>query len=227
MSALAASLFGVLVGVVSSVPPAGAGALLQVRRGLQGRFRSGMAVAIGGGLADAGYCLLAVLGLDYLLTRFPGVVMGVRWVGLFVLTGLGLHFLLSRQQLAGEGQGRSGGASLGRNFLLGLTLTGSDPTNLVTWTTGVAILTSFDFIAFEGAARFTFPFGVALGDIAWSAVLLALLRRHGPGVSRRLVSGVMRSLGLLFLVFAAVQAYRIAVSPETTAAVGPGSALFR
>jgi hypothetical protein len=37
----------------------------------------------------------------------------------------------------------------------------------------------------------------------------------------------MRSLGLLFLVFAAVQAYRIAVSPETTAAVGPGSALFR
>lgn len=200
-------LLGFAVGLVGSLPPAGPGALLQIRRGLQRRFAAGLAVAAGGGLADAIYCLAAVLGLGFLLDRFPALVEVVRWLGLAVLFGLGAHFL-SRppRSLERKEPGSPAAGELTREFLLGLTLTGTNPTLVVTWTTAVAVIASLG-VPFEGGGRFTFPLGIALGNVAWSAILLTLLTRYGHRLGHRVVRGLMRATGVALLIMACMHGY--------------------
>lgn len=208
MNASILLFLGVLVGLVSSIPPAGPGALLQVRRGLEGRFLAGMAAGVGGALADGGYCLLAVLGLGYLVTAFPAFSKGLSWGGLVVLLLIGVRFVWRKPpRFEGRAKGSERPAALGRDFLLGFGLTASNPTNLVTWTTGVAIFVSLTSFDFRGIGRFTFPVGVAIGDVAWSAILLRFLTWKGQAICERYLAIAMRLVGVAILALALVHGH--------------------
>src|SRR5688572_29998830 len=80
-----ALLLGFCIGFISSIPPLGPGALLLLRRGLEGRIAAGVAAATGGAAADAIYCALAVVGFSFLFWRYPNIAISIRWVGVAIL----------------------------------------------------------------------------------------------------------------------------------------------
>jgi threonine/homoserine/homoserine lactone efflux protein len=202
-------LLGICTGFLSSIPPFGPGALLLMRRGLEGRASAGLAAAAGGALADAIYCGLAAVGFSYLLMTYPEIAASMRWVGVLILSALGIWFIVSKPELPRpNGEPRNGG-DWPRHIVLGFSLGAFNPTLLITWTTAVAMVASLGGVLFTRSGRIAFPVGVALGDIAWAAVALFLYRRLGHYLPERVLRGLMRGIGLFLLALATFFAVQI------------------
>ena len=71
---LIAFVVGFLFGFIGSIPVAGPISALVFSRGIQGRFRSGVFISLGGGVAEALYSFLAFWGFSSYLTRYPFIV---------------------------------------------------------------------------------------------------------------------------------------------------------
>jgi threonine/homoserine/homoserine lactone efflux protein len=203
-----AILLGFCIGFMSSIPPLGPGALLLLRRGLEGRTSAGLAAAAGGATADAIYCALAVVGLSYLFWRYPDIAASMRWLGIAILVLLGIWFLTrTPEPLRNPGKNGFSG-DWPRHAVLGFSLAAFNPTLLITWTAGVAMIASFGGSFFAGAGRYTFPIGVAMGDVGWAMIALFLYRRLGSHLPQRLLSRLMRGIGFMLLLLAVVLAVR-------------------
>ena len=64
---------GFLMGWVGSMPLAGAVSIFVFQRGLAGQFRRGILLAAGAATAEAIWCLIAVIGAEQILSRWPGL----------------------------------------------------------------------------------------------------------------------------------------------------------
>jgi threonine/homoserine/homoserine lactone efflux protein len=203
-----AFVLGLCIGFISSIPPLGPGSLLMVRRGLEGRFSAGIAVASGGAIADALYCALAVVGFSYLFWKHPDIAASMRWLGVAILIGIGAWFLTRKAERAKDGGSRDDGGDWPQHAVLGFSLVAFNPTLLITWSTAVALIASLGGLFFAGTSRWTFPLGVALGDVAWAALALTSLRRLGRHLPDRILSSLMRSIGAGLIVLACVFAMK-------------------
>src|SRR4051812_6624410 len=97
-----ALLFGFLFGFIGSMPLAGPIAVLVFGRGLRGRFRSGMLIALGAALAESFYAFLAYWGLSRLLDAHPVLVLVSRAVAATILLGLGAFFVTRHHPAADQ-----------------------------------------------------------------------------------------------------------------------------
>jgi threonine/homoserine/homoserine lactone efflux protein len=195
-------LLGFCCGFLSSIPPLGPGALLLLRRGLEGRTADGVAAATGGAVADASYCALAVVGFSYLFLKHPGLAASMKWVGVTILVLLGTWFLTNRLEAPRADGLPANGGNWSRQAVLGFSLAAFNPTLLITWSTGVAMIASLGVGVFSKPSRYAFPLGVALGDVAWALIALLLYRRLGSYLPHRMLRILMRSIGVMLLVIA-------------------------
>ena len=202
-------LLGICIGFLSSIPPLGPGALLLLRRGLEGRLSDGFAAAVGGAAADAIYCGLAVIGFSYLLWKHPQVAASLRWAGVAILILLGVWFLARTPERPTSNGAPANGGRWPHHAVLGFSLAAFNPTLLVTWTSAVAMIASLGGVFLAGSGRFAFPLGVALGDIAWATIALAMYRRLGHHLPDRVLRTLMRLVGVFLLALACFFALRI------------------
>ncbi|MEM9877406.1 MAG: LysE family transporter, partial [Myxococcota bacterium] len=68
---LTAVVFGFVLGALGSIPVAGPISALVIARGIQGRFKAGAFIALGGGTVEAIYCFLAFWGFAQFLEEHP------------------------------------------------------------------------------------------------------------------------------------------------------------
>src|SRR5687767_7923128 len=170
---LTALLAGLVCGFVGSIPIAGPTAVLIVERALSGARRAALEMAAGASIAEAAYALLAFLGITAFLGEYPWLVPASRLVGALILLGLGLYLALApRKPKAAPTK-----HATGRAFVVGLVVTGINPTLLVSWTAVVAVLHSTGTLRVAPLDGFPFALGVGVGSASWFVVLLALLRR--------------------------------------------------
>ena len=195
-------VLGICCGFLSSIPPLGPGALLLLRRGLEGRTADGVAAAAGGAIADASYCALAVVGFSYLFLKHPDLAASMKWVGVTILVLLGTWFLTNNPDAPRADGLHSNGGNWPRQAVLGFSLTAFNPTLLLTWSTGVAMIASLGVGVFAKSTRYAFPLGVALGDVAWALIALFLYRRLGSYLPYRILRIFMRSIGVILLAIA-------------------------
>jgi threonine/homoserine/homoserine lactone efflux protein len=205
-------LLGFSIGVLSSIPPFGPAGLLLVRRGLEGRIADGIAAVTGGAIADATYCALAVVGFSYLFWAHPHLAALMRWVGVALLILLAIWFLAQKPQAPRTDGGNGNGGRWPHHAMLGFSLVAFNPTLLITWTSGVALLASLGNVFFSGTGKLAFPVGVALGDITWGTIALLLYRRLGTRLPDRWLRLLMRTAGVFLLVIACVVSLQIASS---------------
>ena len=71
---LIAVIVGFLLGFLGSMPVAGPIAALVFARGAEGRFRSGVYIAVGGAIGEGLYVLAVFYGFSVYLTRFAWIV---------------------------------------------------------------------------------------------------------------------------------------------------------
>jgi threonine/homoserine/homoserine lactone efflux protein len=195
---LTAALLGFVVGFVTSMPVAGPVSLLVFGRGLQGRGRSGIYLALGSAIAESMYAYLAFWGFSALLATYAWIEPLSRALTAVLLVALGVRFARMRTAAAPSDGEQAVVRKVGskRSFLLGLTITALNPTLIATWSVVVAAIHSFDVVAFGAALALPFAIGVAFGSAAWFAVLLALLRRYKAHFPAETLDRTLRVMGI-------------------------------
>ena len=218
---------GFVLGWVGSMPLAGAVSIFVFQRGLAGRIWRGLALSCGAAVAESIWCLVALIGADQILQRWPQAEQIARIVGGTILIGLGVYFLLKRRTLAsGGGQSPTAtespagtnaasatlppvpaASTLVREFWLGFTLVAGNISVPFNWLAMLTVLVSlgYDLAAVSYAL---FVLGVALGIISWFALLLRLLvylrTRFRPAV----LALFLRLMGALLIIVGVVAMFR-------------------
>ncbi len=195
-------LAGFVLGWVGSMPIAGAVSIFIFHRGLSDRLKAGLFLSVGAALAEAAWCLLAMVGAERIMSRWPGAEGIAKIVGAVILLALGVYFLTRKTVIPGEEETADRENYL-KEFWIGFSLVAGNISVPLNW---LALLTVAVGLGFhpEAASPLLFVAGVALGIIGWFALLLKLLVTFRTQMSARKIQWVMRSMGLLLIVTAIV-----------------------
>jgi threonine/homoserine/homoserine lactone efflux protein len=190
MRLLAVCTVALVFGFVGSMPLAGPISVMVVARAARKQFVEALHVGLGAAGAEAIYAGIAFFGFTTVLARHPVVVPISHGVTAVVLLVLGARFAFWKPKEKKEKKRRAG------TTLVGFTLSAVNPTLLVTWTAAVAFVYSKGLG--QVSAWAAIPFGVCagVGVGAWFAVLVALLRKYEGKMPRRVLTWVVRTLGV-------------------------------
>ena len=156
------------------MPPTGPIAMIALERGLRGQNRSALFVVAGGVIAEAGWAVLAYLGITCLISRYPVQTTLLQLTAGVLLAVFAIVTIVRRRSPATATKPHK---FTGASFLLGLSVAGLNPTFLVTWGGAVAVARSIGLqLAVEDAPGFAL--GVASGPILWYSIVLKLLSLH-------------------------------------------------
>ncbi|MBX3248728.1 MAG: LysE family transporter [Myxococcales bacterium] len=208
---LTAAFFGFLLGFFGSIPVAGPLAVLVLSRGLDGRFRPALLIAVGGAVGEAGYAALAFWGFGALLADHSWIEPASRAAGAVILAPLG--YLLMRTPKAAPLVAEDTPPPPPRrselaSFLLGFTVTAANPTLIATWTAAVTALFASGLVDFQPSSAAFFALGTALGIAAWSTLLLGLIWKLQKRFRPELLAATKRVTGALVVVLAVFFAWR-------------------
>lgn len=195
-------IVGFAMGWVGSMPLAGAVSIFVFQRGLAGHFRRGMVLAAGAAAAEAVWCLVAVIGAELILSRWPSLEGIARSLGGIILLALGAYFLWNRNTLPTDQDNPEEGAeetkTLVREFWLGFVLVAGNISIPFTWLGMITIAVSLGFDPVAGPP-WLFSLAVAAGIMGWFTVLLKILSAFRARFRPQTHERVMKAMGFLLL----------------------------
>jgi len=193
---------GFAMGWVGSMPLAGAVSIFVFQRGLAGQFRRGIVLAAGAAVAEAIWCLVAVIGAEQILSRWPVLEGIAKSAGGLILLALGFYFLRRKNTLSPmdfRPAEEASSQTLQREFWLGLGLVAGNISIPFTWLGMITVAVSWGLDPVAGPL-WLFVAGVALGIMGWFAVLLKLLAAFRARFQPRTHERLMNAMGILLLV---------------------------
>ena len=200
------ALLGFALGWLGSMPLAGPVSVMVARRGLAGRVRCGLALAIGAALAETGWCAAALYGCESFLDRWSWLRPAAGAVGGAVMIGLGLKLLLGRPLLRDDAAGVDApNRSLWRELAVGFSLVFFNVSVLLSWLGILVVLRNLHLdsaLTPDSAVqspRIAFLAAVPLGIVSWFALLLWLTGHTGVRVREVWLQRLVRCLGLILL----------------------------
>ncbi len=193
---------GFLMGWVGSMPLAGAVSIFVFQRGLAGHFRRGILLAAGAAAAEAIWCLVAVVGAEQILSRWPGLEVVAKSAGGLILLALGFYFLLKIKTLPAptdeDPAEINAPDTLLREFWLGFVLVAGNISIPFTWLGMITIAVSWGLNPIAGPP-WLFVTGVALGIMGWFTLLLKLLSAFRSRFRPKTHELLMKAMGFLLI----------------------------
>lgn len=199
---------GFVLGALGSIPVAGPIGALVISRGIAGRRRAAVAIALGGGLVEAAYALMAFWGFSTFLVQYPFIEPASRALAALMLGGLGGLFLMGKAEV--QPCERSERDSTFGSFMLGASLSAINPTQIAAWTAVVTTLYGAGLLMFDQSLAAPFAVGVMAGISSWFLGLLWLIERYKERFTPAAVSRFVRGIGLVLMVMACWFAARFA-----------------
>jgi len=193
-------LTGLFLSFMGSMMPTGPIAVIVLRYGMRRRKLSALFVASGAAVAEAGYALLAYLGINFVLSRYPLETFILRLISSVLLMGFAALWIAGHHAPMPK---KTEHEYVGANFLLGLTVAGLNPTFLATWAGVVAIARGAGLISEIHHAP-AFAFGVAAGPVLWFWILLWILTRHAGSIHPEHLKKIEKALPIILLIMAGV-----------------------
>jgi threonine/homoserine/homoserine lactone efflux protein len=200
-------LAGFVLGWVGSMPIAGAVSIFVFHRGLSGRMKAGLSLSAGAALAEAGWCLLAMLGANQIMSRWPAAEGIAKIAGAIILLVLGLYFLGRKTSVPTTEEEAPHQEKPLREFWIGFSLVAGNISVPLNWLALLTIAVGLGFHP-EAASPLLFVLGVALGITAWFALLLKILSTYRTRLGPQKTQWIMRSMGLLLILTAVVTTLR-------------------
>jgi threonine/homoserine/homoserine lactone efflux protein len=197
---ISAFLSGLLMSCIGSMPPTGPIAIIVLKHGFRGERLGAMAIACGAALAEAGYALLAYIGISYTLTRYPVQASVMQLLAASLLIGFAILCLTGHVHTRPK---KKFIEHAGGKFLLGLGIAGLNPTFIATWTGAVATARSLGLTS-EMEAAPAFAAGVILGPILWFWILLQILHKQAENVHPKILQRIEKALPIVLLILAAI-----------------------
>jgi threonine/homoserine/homoserine lactone efflux protein len=209
-----ALLAGLVVGFVVCIP-IGPVNLTVIRYALRNGFLPAFLVGLGAASADTVYATILMAGHTALLEK-PIVARLMQVVAVVVIAGIGIRSLLFREETV-EARDEARAVQVDerwhhpRAFILGFILTISNLMLIVLWATLSAFLFAREWVSPELMSRMMCSAGVLTGCSSWFLLLSFFVSLAHRRVKPRTLTFLVRSCGVVFLVFAALLAYRIVV----------------
>ena len=209
---LRALLAGLVCGFVVSVP-VGPVNLTVINRALQNGFQRAFLVGLGAATAETIYAAVLLAGHTTIL-ELPAVRDALRVVAVVVIAGVGLRALLFKEEKF-EARDSAKAEKVDerwhhpRAFMLGFILTISNLMLVVLWATLAALLFARDWVQPPLASRATCTTGVFLGCVSWFLLLAFFVSRAHRRVKPKTLTILVRGCGVVFLLFAALLAWRL------------------
>ena len=201
---LRAFITGLLISFVGSMIPTGPIALIVIKRGLSRQRLGALSIVSGAAVAEAGYALLAYLGLDFFLSRYPVQASILRIIAACILIAFAMYSFFDGHSHKPKNMSPK---YAGANFLLGLSIAGLNPTFLVTWAGAVTVARSAGLISGIHAAP-GFALGVIIGPILWFSTLLKVLTRHVESAHPDVLKIYEKALPVVLLILAGVMLWQ-------------------
>jgi threonine/homoserine/homoserine lactone efflux protein len=187
-----AGLIAAGIGFVGSMPLTGPVAALIVSRSAEKQYGEATRVGLGAAVAEALYAGLAYFGFATFFGRHPLVLPIARAVSAVVLVGTGVAFAFWHPKTGRAATQRHGKA---RGWLLGFSASALNPMLLFTWTGAVSILYGHGLAPRDALAPAVFGTGAGVGIGCWQLVLIALFRKTGSRLPRRVLTWMIRIMG--------------------------------
>jgi len=147
-------------------------------------------------LAEAAWCLLALVGAEQIMERWPAAEGVAKVVGAVILVGLGIYFFTRKASVPSAEDKANIVENYYKDFWLGFSLVGGNISVPLNWLGFLTIAVGMGFHP-EEASPVVFIAGVALGIIGWFALLLKLLDIFRSRISHQHIQWIMRAMGLL------------------------------
>lgn len=151
--------------------------------------------------ADLTYAALAAWG-NHSLFSDPVVDKWVAGIGAVFLITLGIFSLKTKPKTAGrtpKKQPEKAEVWPFKKFLLGAFMCGSNPAFLLFWIFAMNTLENKLTIDFTGLSFGFFLAGIALGDLAWFATLIALVRKLREKIKGNCSVLISRAVAFVFI----------------------------
>jgi threonine/homoserine/homoserine lactone efflux protein len=197
---IVAFITGLLMSFIGSMIPTGPIALIVIKRGLSRQKLGALSLVSGAAVAEAGYALLAYLGIGFALSRYPVQTSMLRMLAGIILIGFAAICIYEGHSPKPK---NTSPKYAGANFLLGLSIAGLNPTLLVTWAGAVAVARGAGLISGIHAAP-GFAFGVIVGPVLWFWILLKILTRHVEDMHPDILRKMEKALPIVLLVLAGI-----------------------
>jgi len=198
-SMITAFITGMVMSFIGSIAPTGPIALIVLKRSLRREHLNALALVSGAALAEAGYALLAYLGIHFALTRYPLQTCILRILAGVLLIIFAIVFIFDGHPHQPKNIIRR---NPGTNFLMGLSIAGLNPTFLITWVGAVTAARSLGLISDIHAAP-GFAVGVVVGPIVWFSILLAFINYHMDSIHPETLVKIEKVLPLILIGLAA------------------------
>ncbi|CEG37513.1 lysine exporter protein (lyse ygga) [Plasmopara halstedii] len=198
---------GFCFGFLGSVPVAGPTSAMVLKLGIQGKYRAGLTIAVGGAISEATYAGIAFWGFGSFLAGAKFLLPTSKVLGAIMFTLIGLIFLKADMKPSldpdveashGKGVRRPQGEVL-RNILVGLTMSGINPALLASYTGAIASVYGTGMLEFTLFLAFVFAIGVCSGVSTWFYLLLFLLKKYKQRLQSHTIDLIMRGLGCFLL----------------------------
>jgi threonine/homoserine/homoserine lactone efflux protein len=201
---IVAFVTGLLMSFIGSMIPTGPIALIVLKRGLGRQKLGALAIVSGAAVAEAGYALLAYLGIHLALSRYPVQTSILRMIAGIILIGFAVFCFFESH---GHKPKNTSPKYAGANFLLGLSIAGLNPTFIVTWAGAVAVARGAGLISGIHAAP-GFALGVIVGPILWFWILLKILTRHVEYLHPDSLRKIEKALPIVLLILAGIMLWQ-------------------
>jgi threonine/homoserine/homoserine lactone efflux protein len=211
---LQALLAGCVVGFLVCIP-IGPVNLTVIRYALRKGFLPAFLVGLGAACADTVYAMALLAGHTTIL-EMPVVRHVMRIVALVVIVGIGLRSLLFKEEKV-EARDEARAERVEERwhhpqaFMLGFILTISNLMLIVLWATLAAFLFAREWVDPDLSSRTVCSAGVLCGSASWFLLLSFFVSRAHRRVAPRTLTVLVRACGVVFLLFAALLAYRLVV----------------
>ncbi len=191
-----ALLIGLISGFVGAVPVAGPISAIVFKQGIRGRYSKGRWVALGAAFAESGYAFLAFIGFNHVLANQKHLLNFSNALAALILGVLGVYFFRSKKLRTPAVTSVEVGLTQGsKAFLTGVSVTAINVSLLVTWTTAITALSSFELFESTLMTATFFSLGVGVGIFAWFALLLMLLGKYKGHFSARVFDLGLKGVG--------------------------------
>lgn len=203
---------GLVCGFVVSIP-VGPVNLSVINQALRRGFLTAFLAGLGAVTAETMYATALLAGHSTILDK-PVVRDVLRVASVVLIAGIGLRALLFKEEKF-EARDAARIEKVAerwhhpRAFLLGFLLTISNLMLVVLWATLAAFLFAREWVSPERASRAACSIGVFLGGALWFFLLAFFVSRAHRRVKPAVLTALVRSCGVVFLVFAALLAYKL------------------
>ncbi|MFO0555173.1 MAG: LysE family transporter [Polyangiaceae bacterium] len=193
---LYAALFGMVFGLLGSIPVAGPISALILTRGIEARFRAAVYISVGGAIAEAIYAFLAFWGFSTFLVEYPLVTPISRGLGALMLGVLGVVMVRGRDTGDTVSESVRMRDTPLKSFVLGFWVCIINPSLLPTWAGVVTTLYSTESVKFDNHQALPFAAGALIGIVAWYFLMLWVIRRYRGRFSNTTLKRFIRIVGV-------------------------------